>query len=146
MNRAIPVPLALLLVALHAYSGPAHAQSTPTQEARQMDANADGTVSADEHEAGVEMTFASVDADEDNFISADELEAARQAKKDRSAQSAADRMAALDIDKDGRLSETEYTAGAKAAFKDADASRDGNLDAAEIKAADDAAKAATPAP
>lgn len=146
MKRMIQGRSALLFVAVLATTSVAHAQATPRQEARQMDANIDGVVSADEHEAGVEMTFDAVDADEDNFISADEMDAAREAKNERGTQSSADRIAALDLDKDGRLSETEHAAGAKATFKEADASSDGNLDPDEIKAADEKAKAAMPTP
>ena len=144
MKRTIQAHLGLLLLTLIA--GTAAAQTLPKQEAKQMDTNLDGTLSADEHESGVEATFDSIDADEDDFITADELDAAREAKGDAATQSSADRIAALDIDKDGRVSETEHAAGAKEAFKDADASTDGNLNPDEIKAADDAAKAATPIP
>lgn len=144
MNRKIQAPLGLLLLTLIA--GSAAAQTLPKQEARQMDTNLDGTLSADEHETGVEATFDSIDADEDDFITADELDAAREAKGETTTQPTADRIAILDIDKDGRLSETEHAAGSKEAFKDADASTDGNLNPNEIKAADDAAKVPTTNP
>jgi hypothetical protein len=138
MNLKIQAPFALLLIALLAATSNAHAQASPKQQARQMDTNVDGTLSADEQEAAVEWTFKSLDTDEDSFLSADEL--------DTDDQSSTERMDALDIDNDGRVSETEHAAGAKARFKDADASNDGNLDADEIKTADDAAKPVTPVP
>lgn len=144
MNRTIHAPLGLLLLTLLA--GTAAAQTLPKQQAKQMDTNLDGSLSADEHETGVEATFESIDADEDHFITADELDAAREARGEAATQKAADRIAVLDIDKDGRVSETEHTAGAKEAFKDADASTDGNLNPDEIKDADEAAKAAVTTP
>lgn len=138
-TRLMQVPLStLLFVALAAAS--AHAAETPRQKARQMDVNTDGTLSADEFETGVETTFKAIDADEDNFINADELDAASEARGERITGTSADRIAELDLDRDGRLSETEHAAGAKAVFKDADASRDNNLSPEEIKAADAAAQ------
>ena len=74
MNRPMQASLCLLLLGMLAAPGGTQAAETPRQQARQMDANVDGTLSADEHEAGVEMTFDSVDTDEDSFISADELD------------------------------------------------------------------------
>lgn len=139
MNRPMQASLGLLLLGMLAASASMQAEETPRQQARQMDANIDGTLSADEHEAGVEMSFDSVDTDGDSFISADELDAARDAGRERGTGSSADRIAVLDIDRDGRLSETEHAVGAKEVFREADASRDGNLSPEEIKAADEAA-------
>ena len=140
MNRPMQCSLTVLFLASLSCATRTPAQETPKQQAMQMDVNLDGTLSADEHEAGVDLAFDTLDADQDNFITADELEVAREARGSRSTASSTEGIAVLDIDRDGRLSETEHAAGAKGVFKEADASRDGNLSPEEIKAADDAAR------
>ncbi len=141
MNSSMPYALSLLVLSALACAASTHAQQTPRQHARQMGVNIDGTRSADEHEAGVDLAFDTLDADQDSFITADELDSAREAKGEGRTGMSAERIATLDLDRDGRLSRTEHAAGANGGFKQADASQDGNPSTEEIKAADDAAKA-----
>jgi hypothetical protein len=52
--------------------------------------------------------------------------------------SSADKIQAIDTDRNGKLSAAEHEAGSQSMFTKTDANQDGSVDAAEVKAAHEA--------
>ncbi len=127
--------IVLLASAWAAPSSLQAAEPSLWQESRQLDGNADGTMSLDEYQTGVESKFRAMDTDEDGFVTVDELDGVRLDMADPDQTPSADRIAPMDVDKDGKLSETEHQNSARDRFNQADVSKDGNLDNEEMKTA-----------
>jgi Ca2+-binding EF-hand superfamily protein len=134
MSRFSPVVLAAL--ALAAVSGLAHAQGPRGTQ----DAHGDGVVSAQEFEDAAKARFQRRDANHDGVIDAAELAAIQQRMEARRAErpdagkgggGGNSAWAAMDSDHDGRITEAEALAAAKARFAALDADKDGVLSPAE---------------
>jgi Ca2+-binding EF-hand superfamily protein len=130
-------------------------------ELKMMDADHDGSVSADEHAAGAKQMFQKMDADGDGIVTAKEMDAAhkdmpsahsedsdtsaesstgtasRLGKSDRPMKSASAKIKMIDTDSDGTISAAEHEAGARKMFDKMDKDRNGKLSAAEIQAGHD---------
>ena len=105
-------------------------------QVRMMDGNGDGKVSPAEHAAGAKLMFEKLDADHDGDVTAAEMDAAHAAAgSDGGAMSSADKIQAIDTDRNGKLSAAEHEAGSQSMFTKTDANQDGSVDAAEVKAA-----------
>jgi hypothetical protein len=107
-----------------------------------LDANGDGLIGADEAAAHAEFAFAAMDDDGDGTIAADEMgrgprgwgrsrnEERRKAMEERHKA----HFAAMDADKDGKVTQAEFFAGAKARYEAADADKDGKVTPWEFRA------------
>lgn len=116
-----------------------------------MDKDGDGKISAVEHRNATTEMFAKMDANKDGGVTAAELDAAHAGMKekheaarsddksyDRSGEKAgkmtsAQKIAAMDTDKNGSLSGEEYAAGAQKMFSKMDKDGDGMLTAQEVQ-------------
>ena len=96
----------------------------------ELDANGDGTLTADEFAAGTDR-FARADANGDGLLTVEEIEASGQ---DRAAKRAERMMARFDANKDGALSKDEITSRRDPArmFGRLDANDDGAVTAEEF--------------
>ena len=135
MNHSGCFAIVLLALAWPATSSLQAAEPSLWQESRQLDSNADGAMSLDEYQTGVESKFKAMDKDEDGFVTVDELDGVRLDMGDADKTPSADRISPMDVDKDGKLSETEHQNSARDRFNQADVSKDGNLDNEEMKTA-----------
>lgn len=78
----------------------------------EFDANADGKLTKTEFDAGQRARFEKIDTNKDGFITAEERQAHRKAAADtRRAELAKIRFTDLDKDKNGQLSQSEFSAG-----------------------------------
>jgi len=112
---------------------PAFADFGPWKDA---DANQDGAVDRAEFDAQGASHFKELDANGDGFVSADELKAFHDAQRAKFEATKGDRAAEMikhfDKDNDGKLSEAEWPAKRKLTFADADANKDGAVTADEV--------------
>lgn len=107
-----------------------------------IDANDDGKVTAEEASAHIEMMFLRIDTDEDGVIVEDEFTAFRRGpgrglNKERQAARVKfkkERFAALDADKDEKVTRVEFLEAGRQRFADADADNDGKVTPWEYRA------------
>jgi Ca2+-binding EF-hand superfamily protein len=117
------VPAALCLVLLAPAAADAAGRKAAPPARAQIDADHDGTVSADEVKAAIDARFDALDANHDGKLDAKELNgliSARALKK-------------VDTDKDGTLDKAEFESIGTYRFQKADLDKDGTLDAKEMK-------------
>jgi len=106
-----------------------------------IDANEDGTVSADEAAANADLVFTAMDADEDGNLTVEEYMAVRMGpqeglnpEREASRQaSKAERFAAMDTDADDVVAKAEFMAAGEAHFNAADSDGDGKVTPWEIR-------------
>lgn len=107
-----------------------------------MDANEDGTVTAEEAASQADMVFTSMDADDDGSLTVEEFMSVRMGPQDgldadrqgaMTARKAA-RFDPMDTDTNGTVSKAEFIAASKAHFEAADADGDGKTTPWEIRA------------
>jgi Ca2+-binding EF-hand superfamily protein len=105
---------------------------------KSMDANGDGKISTDEHEAAAKKMFERMDANKDGIVTTAEMDAAHEQvagkKTERGEMSAADKIKVIDTNGDGQLSAEEHEAGAKKMFEKMDTDHDGIISKAELSA------------
>ncbi len=149
-------------LATTAYAGDeSYSKGSGNAELQMMDADHDGSVSADEHAAGAKQMFQKMDADGDGIVTAQEMTAAhkdmptgraessaesssesatgtasRLGKSERP-KSAASKIKTIDTDGDGTITAAEHDAGARKMFDKMDKDHNGRLSAAEIQAGHD---------
>lgn len=115
----------------------AHGKQRPA-EMGAMDGDGDGKLTPEEHAAAARRMFAMMDANKDGRVTAAEMDAAQQLitgrKSRKGQQSAAAKIAAIDSDGDGILTEEEHQNGARTMFGRMDADADGLLSKAELAA------------
>lgn len=137
MPRLSPTALAALCF-VAATAGQAHAQGPRGGQ----DANGDGVVSAQEFEDAAKARFQRLDANHDGVIDAEELAAIQKRMEARRAEhpdagkggGGGAALSAMDADHDGKITEAEALAAAKARFAALDADKDGELSQAELPA------------
>lgn len=105
-----------------------------------LDANGDGLIGADEAAAHAEFAFAAMDDNGDGAIAEDEMsrgpmgrsrnEERRKAMEERHKA----HFAVMDGDKDGKVTQAEFFAGAKARYEASDADKDGKVTPWEFRA------------
>ncbi len=79
----------------------------------EFDANADGKLTKAEFDAAQRARFTKIDANKDGTATAEEFQMARKAEGEaRRAEMTRTRFAALDTDKNGQVSQSEFAAGA----------------------------------
>jgi Ca2+-binding EF-hand superfamily protein len=138
MSRLLPAAFAALF-SLAAVSGLAHAQGPRGGQ----DANGDGVVTAQEFEDAAKARFQRMDANHDGVIDGEELAAIQKRMEERRAErpdagkgpgGGGAALAAMDADHDGKITEAEALAAAKARFAALDTDKDGVLSQAELPA------------
>ena len=97
-----------------------------------MDSNGDDAISADEHAAGAKAMFDGMDANKDGTVTAEEMEKAHPHGDKK--MSSPDKIKAIDTNGDGQLSAAEHAAGSAAMFDKMDTDHNGSLSASEWKA------------
>lgn len=111
-------------------------KSAPMMEL--MDADRDGKVTAEEHTAGAKKMFEMMDADHDGLVTAQEMTAAQEkfhaSTPPKDALSSEEKIAAVDADRDGKVSLAEHDEASLFMFEKMDANRDGFLAQREITA------------
>lgn len=147
--KLIPVAIASILC------GVAMAGGGKEDHMSMMDKNGDGQITAAEHSAGAMAKFTKMDANKDGMVNAAELDAAHQgmmgkdhdqmsrSEGDKSYDRAGDKtgkmttsaqkLAAMDADKDGAVSGEEHAAFAQKMFSKIDKDGDGTLTAQEVR-------------
>lgn len=133
---AAPVPAAT--------ENPALARPLASFEGK--DADGDGKVTVAEYASAAQTMFRMMDADKDGAVTVDELGAARDAIGAGGNISAEKVVAANDSDNNGKLTLSEWMAGANAQFSALDGNHDSVLDGSERKAVDDPARSPITAP
>lgn len=106
-----------------------------------FDGNSDGRVDREEFDAARDNQFSRTDANGDGMLDADEYLAEFEDRVDRRIATLVEgsdrqtrvRFAAMDTDKDGRMSFAEYQASGRRTFDAADRSKDGVVDEADMK-------------
>jgi len=138
MTRLGHVALTLSMSGGLALSAPVALAHGGMTDFKTMDANGDGKISAEEHEAAAKKMFERMDANKDGIVSAAEMNAAHEQVAGKKAEpgqmSAADKIKVIDIDGDGQLSAEEHEAGAKNMFERMDSDHNGSLSKAELAA------------
>ena len=138
--RAYQSVMRRILTALRlsaAAAGLALAVAAPADELTKMaDTNADGLISAAEHESAAREMFMRMDADHDGQLTAAELESlhARFGPVEEAGPvvAIAERIQSVDVNGDGLVSPGEYEAGAREAFARLDLDRDGRITPGEV--------------
>jgi Ca2+-binding EF-hand superfamily protein len=97
-----------------------------------IDQNNDGVISADEAAAFFESVFAEIDADHDDVLTKEEFLSARPGQgrgpgSDFARTRREERFAAMDTDKDGKVSHAEFLEAHRQIFAAADADKDGKV-------------------
>ena len=140
MNLKVPGVWATLLSSMFWSSG-APAQpvvAAAATEFKAMDANHDGKVSREEHAAAARGMFDKMDANHDGKVTAAEMDASHRAiagdDASRGELSSADKIKAVDQDRDGTLTAAEHAYGARSMFEKMDANHDGVLTPEEMAA------------
>lgn len=129
---------AALLILL---SAPAMAQMRSEGVLERADANKDGTVTREEFIAARAEHFAKLDRNSDGYIDSNDVPE-RLAKR-RAQNGGGDFLVGqFDADGDAKVSKEEFVNGPTLAFDRADTNKDNVLDAKELAAAKEAAKAA----
>jgi Ca2+-binding EF-hand superfamily protein len=124
----------VLLLGIGAYASAAClAQNVPSNAAGRFamfDANKDGVVSKSEFNSSA--AFNAMDSNNNNRVSADELQAVLGPQESGN-MPAADRIARVDMNGDGELTEEELRRGAETRFQWLDRNQDGNVDLSEMQ-------------
>lgn len=117
------------------------------REVSAMDTDGDQQISSEEHAAGARTMFLQMDANADGQVVVAEMDAARPKGSPPAPGelTAAEKIAVVDRDGDGRISAREHAVGAAAMFERMDADRDGSLTAEEIQKGHDAMPRKDPA-
>src|SRR5688572_6429226 len=130
-----------LLVATSASAGEAHDKQAGHTDmmVKMMDANQDGKITSDEHEAGAQKMFERMDANKDAKVSEAEMsdhhrEMMSQHGKGMKEMSSGEKIRTVDTNEDGLLTAQEHAAASKRMFGKMDKDQDGALTAAEIDA------------
>lgn len=114
------------------------AETAVDREFMQMDSNADGKLSPDEHDAGAKKMFAMMDADADGKVTAAEMDAAQQHVTGEEAKPedmpAAEKIKVVDADGDGLLTLAEHSDASIKMFEMMDGDKDGFVTKAELAA------------
>ncbi len=97
---------------------------------KKMDANGDGRISAQEHDAGAKAMFDKMDANHDGTLAAGEMMSMHQGMGDRHR----GMMLRADGNHDGVITAAEHAAAAKAMFDRMDTNQDGRVAGAELMA------------
>lgn len=101
-----------------------------------LDSDADGRISAAEHDAIGQNAFAKMDRDGNGNVSVAEIDAMRSAAANaQGLPTAVEVMARVDSDGDGQLSAAEHADGSHAMFGKMDGDGDGYITQAEMEAA-----------
>ncbi|MDP3676472.1 MAG: EF-hand domain-containing protein [Novosphingobium sp.] len=107
------------------------AAAKPLSSFAGMDADGDGIVTSAEHANAAQTMFRMMDGDADGTVTVAEMDAARTAIGGSAALSSEKKIAAVDSDRDGKLTLAEHVAGSNTMFAGMDANKDGRLDRAE---------------
>ena len=105
-----------------------HGEGRAVQGLRLLDTDGDQAVSRAELQAGATARFAAIDANRDGQATVEEIRAYREQQR---AERQARRLARLDTDKDGRISEAEFVARRLEQMERLDRNGDGVLDASD---------------
>lgn len=97
-----------------------------------MDANSDGSLTADEHAGAAATMFTAMDKDGDGAVTPAEMDAAQGALGGGGAMSSADKIKVVDTNRDGQLSKEEHVAGSQTMFSKMDTDANGALNQAEF--------------
>jgi Ca2+-binding EF-hand superfamily protein len=142
--RFRPLQRGLVLGAGAALGAFASYANTPAmaveREMQMMDADRNGTLSAEEHAAGARRLFVMMDANRDSKVTLAEMDAAHAeitgAQPGRPTGpeelSSARKISVIDTDKDGQVSAAEHAAGSKRMFTNMDTDQDGRLTDQEL--------------
>ncbi len=127
----IPTPTLLATAVLGGLllSSMAFAQSADDMF-KKMDANADGRISAQEHDAGAMAMFKMMDANHDGTLAAGEMMSKHRGMGDKHG----GMMMRADSNHDGVITAAEHAAAAKAMFERMDSNHDGRVAGAELTA------------
>lgn len=135
---SIAISSALAFSAAVIADDPSHKGHGADAAMQMMDANQDGKVTATEHASGAKKMFEKMDADQDGKVTALEMDAARKDMPSHGSskpmKTSAEKIKAVDTNKDGAISAQEHAAGSREMFSKMDADQDGALTTAEIKA------------
>ena len=110
------------------------------------DSDGDARVTSAEYAIAAQTMFRMMDAAKDGSVTLAELDAAREAIGQRGELSSEKVIAANDSDSDGKLTLSEWVAGANAQFNAMDTNRDGAIDRTEWDAANPAGTSPITAP
>lgn len=139
--RAAGTLLAMLAVSTVSWAaGQDPAAAAPAGQVRpaSVDADGDGSVSAQEHERAAKLMFQRLDVNGDGSVGAAEMDARLPGAGGGNASAqvtSAERIKLLDSDGDGLLSQAEHGAGAQRMFAQLDANQDGRVSPEEHEAA-----------
>jgi Ca2+-binding EF-hand superfamily protein len=107
-------------------------------EFKAMDANHDGKVTREEHAAAARGMFDKMDANHDGKVTAAEMDAAHQAiaggEAGKNELSSAEKIKAVDQDRDGTHTTAEHAYGSRSMFDKMDVNHDGVLTPDEMAA------------
>ena len=99
-----------------------------------LDTNSDGTLTSEEHSTSAAAMFDTMDGDKDGTVTAAEMDAAQHALGGSTAMSSADKIKAVDTNKDGQLSRQEHVDGSRSMFAKMDSDANGTLSQSEFEA------------
>ncbi|WP_438481635.1 EF-hand domain-containing protein [Oleiharenicola lentus] len=132
MKTPLALMCGLALGSVSAFAG----GHDPDDKFKMMDTNSDGMISRSEHTAGAQTMFSKLDTNMDGNVTSAEMDAAwagEGKKADKKEMSASQKIAAIDSNGDGQLSQSEHVAGSEAMFTAADKDADGSLSKDEFK-------------
>jgi Ca2+-binding EF-hand superfamily protein len=123
-----------------ALTQPANVPSVPAtvyEQFNMMDSNGDGKVSPVEHANGAKKMFEVMDGNSDGKVTAGEMDAAQPRTPSGHVHTetfkSADKIAAIDTNKDGILTADEHAVGSRKMFVDLDSNSDGAVSAPEMR-------------
>lgn len=134
LSTLLPTLLLGGATAFAAAAGPGAQPAASQQKGQQIDANGDGAISMEEVAAMQADRFKKLDLDGNGEVTADELtEHTLTVQRKRIARMAEMQVNRLDSNKDGVVSEEEFTASAEEGFARRDANDDGELTREEMR-------------